>query len=338
MRRTVGVAGLAFLCLVVSLAGRSDAADVRHDSPLRLTVRMDTGAVPQMAAQTLFVMVRDGLREPRIGFASMAASGDTVEVSLVEGVDRAQALVRLRALSRAPGSAGGTETERFIIADTGGTVLRLTPTPVTIADALAHAVDQSIEVLDHRLNSLRLMPTFNREGNDSIVVEVPRAPDTAALTAIITAPGKLAFRFVDTSIRVDEAKRGPMPPETEILQDRGGTPYLVKTRIAMSGENLVDAQPGFDQASDQPIVNFRFNALGTRQFARATEQSVGSPMAVVLDGLVLAAPVIREPIRGGSGQISGAFTVQSANNLAILMRSGALPAPLTIVDERAPAP
>jgi preprotein translocase subunit SecD len=294
--------------------------------------------VPQMAVQALFVTVRDGIREPRIGFAAIAPSGDAVEVTPVDGVDRDQALARLRALSRAPGATAAAETERFTIADSAGGVLRLTPTPVAIADARARAVDQTIDVLDQRLNSLRLKPTFSRDGDDRIVIEVPALPDTASLKALIVAPGKLAFRLIDTSIGVDEAKRGPMPPQTEILQGRNGTPFLVKTRIAMSGENLVDAQPSLDQRTGEPMVNFRFNAAGTRQFARATEQSVGSPLAIVLDGLVLAAPIVREPIRGGSGQISGAFTLESANNLAILMRSGVLPAPLTVIDERTLGP
>jgi preprotein translocase subunit SecD len=129
-----------------------------------------------------------------------------------------------------------------------------------------------------------------------------------------------------------------MPPQSEILQDQRGTDFLVEKRIAMTGDNLVDAQPGLGRFNDDPLVNFRFNAVGTRQFARTTAEKVGSPLAVVLDGVVLAAPIIREPILGGSGQISGNFTVESANNLAIMLRSGALPVPLTVIDERALGP
>jgi preprotein translocase subunit SecD len=274
------------------------------------------------------------MREPRIGFASIAPSGDSVEVTIMEGIDRAQALARLRELSRPPGSTGGAETERFTIADAPGALLRLTPTPAAIAEGVARAVDQTIDVLGRRIDSLRLKPTFNREGDDRIVIEVPRQPDTTRLKEFIVTPGKLAFRFVDESMRVEEAKGGRMPPESEILQDQKGVPYLVEKRISMSGESLLDAQANFDQRTDQPVVNFRFNAAGTRQFARMTGEKVGAPFAVVLDGVVLAAPVIREPILGGSGQISGNFTVESANNLAILLRSGALPAPLTIIEER----
>jgi preprotein translocase subunit SecD len=108
--------------------------------------------------------------------------------------------------------------------------------------------------------------------------------------------------------------------------------------VLVSGGDLVDAQPGFDQRTSEPIVSFRFNSSGARKFAEATQQNVGKPFAIVLDNKVISAPVIREPILGGSGQISGNFTVQSANDLAILLRAGALPAPLTIIEERTVGP
>src|SRR5262249_55103228 len=114
----------------------------------------------------------------------------------------------------------------------------------------------------------------------------------------------------------------------------GRPPYLIEKRVMVSGEDLTDAQPGFDQRTSEPIVSFKFNLNGARKFAQATEQNVNRPFAIVLDNEVISAPVIREPIRGGSGQISGSFTVQAANDLAILLRAGALPAPLTVIEER----
>jgi preprotein translocase subunit SecD len=108
--------------------------------------------------------------------------------------------------------------------------------------------------------------------------------------------------------------------------------------VLVSGGDLTDAQPGFDQRSGEPIVSFRFNTTGARKFAQATSENVGQPFAIVLDNEVISAPVIREPITGGAGQISGSFTVQAANDLAILLRAGALPAPLTIIEERTVGP
>ena len=120
--------------------------------------------------------------------------------------------------------------------------------------------------------------------------------------------------------------------------EQAGQKYLIEKRVLVSGADLVDAQPGFDQRNSEPIVSFRFNTTGARKFAEATQQNVGKPFAIVLDNKVISAPVIREPILGGSGQISGNFTVQQANDLAILLRAGALPAPLTIIEERTVGP
>jgi preprotein translocase subunit SecD len=225
----------------------------------------------------------------------------------------------------------------FTVAEAGGMVFRLTPTQAAVIAGTTAAIEQTIGVVGRRLESLQVKATMRREGNDGVAIDVPQA-EAARLKPVITTAGQLTFRFVDTSMRVEDAGKGALPSQDEMLQDRNGTPYLVEKRIAMSGENLVDAQPGFDQRTNEPVVSFRFNAAGTRQFARITEEGVGKPMTVVLDGTVLAAPVIREPIVGGSGQISGNFTVQSANDLAIMLRSGALPLPLAIIDEHPLAP
>ena len=213
-------------------------------------------------------------------------------------------------------------------------ILSLAPTPAAIAAGVDRALDQTIDILGRRFSGLDLKPAFKRQGDDRIVIEVPRQDDTGPLKAVIAAPGRLAFRFVDESVTLVAAKSGKMPPDSEILQDHGGTSFLVEKRVAMSGENLTEAQPGFDERTHEPIVSFRFNAVGAKQFASLTAEKIGAPFAVVLDGVVLAAPIIREPIVGGSGQISGNFTVASANHLAILMRSGVLPAPLDVIGER----
>jgi preprotein translocase subunit SecD len=334
MKLAVGLVGGALLILASGLAVSLGAGFLHHPQPrTQLTLKVDADAVPRLVTHALYATVRDGIREPRLGLASIAPSGDAVAVTISEGVERQQAIARLQELSRKPGLAGGAE--RFTITDTGGSTLRLVPTSAAIAEGMAHAADQTIGVLTHRLDGRDLKPIFNRAGDDRIVIEVAQQPDMSPLNALIVAPGQLAFRFVDTSVRVDEVETGRMPAQSEILRNRSGDSFLVEKRVAMSGETLVDAQPGYDQRTNEPIVSFRFNDVGKRQFARITQDKVGVPMAVVLDGVVLAAPVIREPILGGSGQISGGFTVESASNLAVLLRSGALPVPLTIINERA---
>src|SRR5690606_10250695 len=137
----------------------------------------------------------------------------------------------------------------------------------------------------------------------------------------------------------------PPPPGSEILEGdkarSGNGPvdrYVVRRRVEVAGDNLVDAQAGYDQRTGEPIVSFRFDSVGARRFAEVTQHSVGLPFAIVLDNKVLSAPVIREPILGGSGQISGNFSVTEANDLAVLLRAGALPAPLKVIEERVVGP
>ncbi len=328
------IGGVVLLAVVVPFAIWFGAGLLpQRSQPLtELTIKLDKSVVPAIAARSLFTTVRDGLREPRIGFASLAPSGDSIDVTLSEGVDRAQALSRLRDLSHQSGS-DHVDAERFTITETDGAVLRLTPAAAVITEATARADDQTIEVLTHRLEGLLVKASVRRESSDTVAVDLPRRTDTAHLKAVLVAPGKLSIRFIDTSVSADDARRGGIPPQSELLSGPDGTPYLVEKRIAIAGDYLVDAQPGFDQPTNEAVVSFRFNAAGTRQFARITAESVGRPMAIVVDGVVLAAPVIREPITGGSGQISGGFTVERANDLAVTLRSGALPVPLTVVAE-----
>jgi preprotein translocase subunit SecD len=328
------IGGALLLAVVVPFAIWFGAGLLpQRPQPLtELTIKMDNAAVPALAARSLFPSIRDGLREPRIGFAAIASSGDSIDVTLSDGVDRAQALSRLRDLSHQSGS-DHVDAEQFTIAEADGAALRLMPTAAVITEATGHAGDQTIGVLAHRLEGLLVKGAVRREGSDTVVVDLPRRTDIGHLKAVLVAPGKLSIRFIDTSVSADDARRGRVPPQSELLSGSDGTPYLVEKRVAIAGDYLVDAQPGFDQPTNEPVVSFRFNAAGTRQFARITTESVGRPMAIVVDGVVLAAPIIREPIVGGSGQISGGFTAERANDLAVMLRSGALPVPLTVVAE-----
>src|SRR6202030_2935530 len=157
-----------------------------------------------------------------------------------------------------------------------------------------------------------------------------RSIDVTANAGVIT--------LTPTDAALTERIRQAVDQSIQIIDGEGATKYLIEKRVLVSGSDLTDAQPGFDQRSSEPIVSFRFNSSGARKFAEATQANVGKPFAIVLDNKVISAPVIREPILGGSGQISGSFTVQSANDLSILLRAGALPAPLTIIEERTVGP
>jgi preprotein translocase subunit SecD len=161
---------------------------------------------------------------------------------------------------------------------------------------------------------------------------MPGLQDPQRLKEILGRTAKLQFRFV--------ADAGANPSDVEMMpsRDSGGQMMPVERRVIVEGEDLTDAQPAFDQRTGEPIVNFRFNVRGAQRFGQATTENVGRPLAIVLDNEVISAPRILQPITGGSGQISGNFTVEQANNLAILLRAGALPAKLTIVEERTVGP
>jgi preprotein translocase subunit SecD len=219
-----------------------------------------------------------------------------------------------------------------------GNLIRLTVGDAAILDRVRQSVEQSIQIIERRVNELGTVePLIQRQGADRILVQVPGLQDPTRLKELLGKTAKLTFRMVDQTTTPEDTTRGRVPPESEILRgsrSEGGTPYVIQKRIMVSGEDLTDAQPGFDQRTNEPIVTFRFNTRGGRRFAQATQENVGRPFAIVLDNEVISAPVIREPILGGSGQISGNFTVQQVNDLAILLRAGALPAPLTIIEER----
>ena len=192
---------------------------------------------------------------------------------------------------------------------------------------MRQSVDQSIQIVERRVNELGTVePLIQREGADRILVQVPGLQDPTRLKELLGKTAKLDFRMVDTTVSPDQAVQGKVPPDSEVLMSSTSPkiPYVVKKQVLVSGSELTDAQPGFDQRSGEPIVSFRFNTAGSRKFAQATSENVGQPFAIVLDNEVISAPVIREPITGGSGQISGSFTVQQANDLAILLRAGAL--------------
>ncbi|MBV9347416.1 MAG: protein translocase subunit SecD, partial [Pseudolabrys sp.] len=227
---------------------------------------------------------------------------------------------------------------------TDGDLVRLTMTDPAIIERVRQAVEQSIQIIERRVNELGTVePLIQRQGVDRVLVQVPGLQDPSRLKELLGKTAKLDFRLVDQTTTPEQvqAQGNRPPPESEILfapQKQGRQPYLIEKRVMVSGGELTDAQPGFDQRSSEPIVSFRFNTAGARKFAQTTQENVGKPFAIVLDNEVISAPVIREPILGGSGQISGSFTVEGANDLAILLRAGALPAPLTIIEERTVGP
>jgi preprotein translocase subunit SecD len=304
-----------------------------------LLLQVDTHAVVQERLQALDDDVLRVLRLARIPFTGRAIKGDSVVVHITRPADVKPALGKLDELSQPLSGILGSTGERSVdISETNGLV-KLTPSNAAITGRIRQAVDQSIDIIQRRVNGLGLVePTIQREGTDRILVQVPGLQDPTRLKEILGKTAKLDFRMVNLTMSPEQAIATHPPSDAEVLEGQHGEKYLVDKRVLVSGADLVDAQPGFDPQTSEPVVNFRFNSVGARKFAEATEQNVGKPFAIVLDNQVVSAPVIREPILGGSGQISGNFTVQQANDLAILLRAGALPAPLTVVQENTVGP
>jgi preprotein translocase subunit SecD len=306
-----------------------------------LLLEVDSNYVKKDKLDQLRDDVRRTLRDARIGYTGLVTRPDSVEVRVKES-DLPNALAKLRELAQPLGGLLGSSGQRSLeVTDAGGGLIRLTVPQAAITERIRQTIEQSIQIVERRVNQLGTVePVIQRQGTDRILVQVPGLQDPSRLKELLGKTAKMEFRMVDTTVSPDQAQQGRVPPDSEVLMSSTAPkiPYVIKKQVLVSGGDLTDAQPGFDQRSGEPIVSFRFNTSGSRKFAQATSENVGQPFAIVLDNEVISAPVIREPITGGAGQISGNFTVQQANDLAILLRAGALPAPLTVIEERTVGP
>ena len=232
---------------------------------------------------------------------------------------------------------GGTSAPEIDISTSGGRIL-ITMTEDAIASRMSSLVAQSLEVIRSRIDEVGTTePIIQRQGEDRILVQVPGFGDSERLKDLISQTARLTFHLVYPSMSAAQAEAQGLPAGTMIVPSTDGFNELLYEDVAIGGEELVDAQPSFDQNS-RPVVSFRFNTQGAITFGEITSQNVGRRFAIVLDGEVITAPTIQSPITGGTGQISGSFTSESASDLAVLLRAGALPATLDVVEERTVGP
>ena len=292
---------------------------------------------------------------PRIAYAGVAInkSDGLVQVRIRKPDHYERAYTTLKTLiQNLQGNVfmGAGSTDLVVTSNDDKVIITLKPTVEALNQRIDSAIGTSIETIRRRIDQLGTKePNIQRQGRTRILVQVPGFDDPKKLKALVGKTAKLTFHQVRIDKSAEEARRTGRPPGTVIIDadksDRFASAYLLVKRYIVSGEDLVDAQPGFDQQTNEPIVSFRFNSAGARKFGKYTKDHVGEPFAVVIDnGIdeltkkrdihVITAPNIREPILGGSGQISGNFTIDSANELSILLRSGALPATLTPIEER----
>ncbi len=334
---------------------RSRIPVLQNLQPVNLGLDLQGGAyllyqvdVDALQKQQLEAVVDDMVRvlreaEPRILQTGRGVAGDAARLRLVNPADAERALALLDKELATPVDAGGlgrTEKRLTFTTQPDG-VIEARFSRATLEQSVRRAVDQSREVIMRRIDPGGVSETsVTRQGADRIVVQAPGEQDPEALKRRIGQTARLTFHLLDETVSQEDVVAGRAPPGSQALpQDNPNEPIvIVRSRALLSGDDLQSANPGFDAQTGEPIVSFRFDQRGTRIFGRTTQENVNKRFAVVLDGRVITAPNINEPILGGSGQISGNFTPDSAKELADLLNAGALPAPLSIVEQRSVGP
>ena len=311
--------------------------DLQGGSQLLLEVDFDAYMHEQL--NNLVDETRAKFREQKIGYRGLALSGGKIQFALRDDTT-ADVEKTLR------------EINPDLTIEKAGQNYNVTFNDKWQKNSRQQIIEQSLEIVSRRVNeSGTKEPIIQRQGDKRILLQVPGLADPEHLKNLLGRTAKMTFHMVDESVNPEDVERGIVPPGTQIvsMDDRNavsgqpanpnsGRKYAIFSHVELSGDMLVDAHTAFDNQNGEPIVTFRFNNVGARKFADITTQNVGKLFAIVLDNKVITAPVIRSPILGGSGVISGGFTVESGNDLSLLLRAGALPAPLKIIEERSVGP
>ena len=326
----IGLGGMPRINLGLDLSGGShllleaDTADLARQNLLKME-------------DTIRTEMRRGSPSIDIGDISTANGRLSFFVRDVSQLDAA--VERARAQTSAVGVTGQRDWNVSVV---DSTRIVMAPSDAGLKDATDKAMQTATEVVRKRIDELGTKePTIMREGSQRILVEVPGLQDPTQLKALLGKTAKLEFKLVDIQADPAQVAQGHAPPGDELLPYPGnpaGPPAIaVHRRTIISGDDLIDAELSHDQ-DNRPVVAIKFNAAGGRKFARVTQENVNKPFAMILDNQVLSAPNINEPILGGNAQISGNFTVDSANQLAIALRSGKLPVALKVIEERTVGP
>jgi len=275
-------------------------------------------------------------RAPRIDVGDISTAGGRLSFMVRNPTQLDAAVERLRSLTQPVGLTGQRDWDVQVI---DSTRVVLTPTQSGSARALKDAMTVARDVVRRRIDPQGTKEiTVINQGERRILVQVPGVEDPEALKKLIGQTARLEFKLVDLNASPTEVQAGRAPPGSQVLPMADGTGAMaVKRRVMVSGEQLTDAKQSFDQ-DGRPDISISFNTAGARRFGRATQENVGKPFAIILDDKILSAPNINEPILGGKASISGSFTVQSANDLAVSLASGKLPVKLNVIEERTVGP
>lgn len=300
--------------------------DLRGGSHLLMEV--DTQNLLAEKNQDLADQISAKLRELRIFHSRPEVRRGEIRITPTNPADLEKVREAIRPLLE--GLANGTRGYRV---EVGSQSLSISASKEFSESVRKDAVERSLEVVRRRLNETGLVdPTITRQGEDGVLVQLPGVDDPAYIRQLLGTTAKMTFHLV-----ADGSSQG----QTRVITVPGDGPnerYQLEARVALEGRHISDAQLGFHPDTREPVVNFRLDSEGARRFADITTKNIGRPFAIVLDGKVITAPVIRSAITGGSGEISGNFTSASANDLALLLRAGALPAPLKVIEERTVGP
>jgi preprotein translocase subunit SecD len=351
LRQTVAAMTSVILASTIAMPGTAVAEDTQFDKMRariaafindkmeklggsRIIYRVDTNGLREGVVTDLRDEVYTALRAGKIAFSGLAIRDGGVELKIADPRGREELKRKLVS------AAEGLPSHALDVTEDGDGSLRLVPTGAASAAALHDLVEDSIAMIEQRLSDAGVkLASVQPDGTDRIRIFLPGMMEPERVTAIFATKVKVSFRLIDSSMSAEQAQAGTPPAGTEVLLGfKDKRPYLVAKESAIDGEDISYAGPGFASGTKEPIASFRFNGRGARRFAHVTAENIGKPFAIVLDEKVISAPVIREPITGGSGQISGNFTPEEASSVAMLLRAGSLPGHLSLVEQQAVQP
>ncbi len=288
-----------------------------------LVMEVDTNTLIHEKLESLADLTRSALREGKIRFSGLKTENDTMTVKVLNAAQLNEA----REIIRKQESVG-------LDISAEGTTLSVKYTADALSALKNQAVQQSLEIVRKRIDELGTKePLIQQQGEDRIVIQLPGVQDPAEIKALMGKTAKMTFHLVDEETTPQMAQMGKISADSMLMTGEDTGYIVLKRSVVVGGESLEDSRGTYDE-NGRPAVSFSFKSAGAKKFGNATRDNVGRRLAIVLDGKVISAPTINSPITGGKGIITGNFTVQTANDLALLLRSGALPAPLLVAEER----
>ena len=296
-----------------------------------LLLEAQTADVARQRVEALEDTVRTELRRSNLAIDQVSTAGNQLTFVIANPAQAAEVTRKVRELVQ-PGAFGSTQEWDLA---TEGQRITVRPTSAGLSEAIDQAMDVTRSVIDRRINALGTVePTILRQGANRVVVQVPGLQDPEALKRLVGRTARLEFKMVDETVGPEAIQSGRAPVGRQILPTAEGQRIAVHRRAIITGDMIANAQQGFDPQDNSPNVTLSFDQTGSQRFARVTRENVGKAFAIILDNVVISYPNIREPILGGSASISGGgFTVESASELAVSLRSGRLPVDLHIVQE-----